>query len=128
MATLSEIRRRISSIQSTQQITKAMKMVASAKLRRAQENILATRPYAKKLQELMGHIMARLESSLEPLLQERELKKVLMLVVTADRGLCGAFNANIIRFAENEVRSRNDVEVHLFPIGKKGFEYIGKVS
>ncbi len=126
MASLREIRRRISSIQSTQQITKAMKMVASAKLRRAQENILATRPYAKKLQELMGNIMARLESSHEPLLQERELKKVLMVVVTADRGLCGAFNANIIRFAENKVHNQNDVEVHLFPVGKKGFEYFSR--
>ncbi len=126
MATLREIRRRISSIQSTQQITKAMKMVASVRLRQAQEKILATRPYAKKLQELMGRIVARMEDINEPLLQKREVKKVLMLVVTGDRGLCGAFNANIIRHTENELRDRKDVEIHLFPIGKKGFEYFSR--
>jgi len=126
MATLREIRRRISSIQSTQQITKAMKMVASVKLRKAQENIFATRPYAKKLQSLMGRIISRLESSHEVLLQSREVKKILLMVVTADRGLCGAFNANIIRFAENEVRNRSDVEVLLYPIGRKGYEYFSR--
>jgi F-type H+-transporting ATPase subunit gamma len=126
MATLREIRRRISSIQSTQQITKAMKMVASVKLRKAQENIFATRPYAKKLQSLMGRIISRLESSQEVLLQTREVKKILLMVVTADRGLCGAFNANIIRFAENEVRNRSDVEVLLYPIGRKGYEYFSR--
>jgi F-type H+-transporting ATPase subunit gamma len=126
MATLREIRRRISSIQSTQQITKAMKMVASVKLRKAQENIFATRPYAKKLQALMGRIISRLESSQEILLQTREVKKILLMVVTADRGLCGAFNANIIRFAENEVRNRTDVEVLLYPIGRKGYEYFSR--
>jgi len=126
MATLRDIRRRIASIHSTQQITKAMKMVAAAKLRRAQENIMATRPYAQKLQELMGHIMARVEIREHPLLKQREVKNVLHVVVTADRGLCGAFNANLIRFAEHQIRTTSDAESHVFTVGRKGFEYFSK--
>lgn len=126
MATLREIRRRITSIQSTQQITKAMKMVAAAKLRRAQENIVATRPYAHKLAGLMGHIIARMENPEEVLLRQREVKKVLLVVVTADRGLCGAFNSNLIRQAVRTVQSYPDVEVQLFPVGRKGYEYFSR--
>ncbi len=126
MATLREIRRRISSIQSTQQITKAMKMVAAAKLRRAQENILATRPYSQKLAGLMAHIIARMESREDPLLKKREVKKVLVVVVTADRGLCGAFNSNLIRQAVANVQAYQDAEVHLFPVGRKGFEFFSR--
>jgi len=127
MATLREIRRRISSIQSTQQITKAMKMVAAAKLRRAQENIIATRPYALKLHELMSHIMARTEQVEDALLKQREpAEKRLIVVVTADRGLCGAFNSNIIRHTEHTVRADNSSDVYLFPVGRKAYEYFSK--
>lgn len=126
MATLREIRRRISSIRSTQQITKAMKMVAAAKLRKAQEKILATRPYAQKLGDTIGHLMARLENYEDPLLRVRPIEKVLVVVVTADRGLCGAFNSNLIRYAVNLIKSYKDLEVHLYPIGKKSFEYFSR--
>ena len=126
MATLREIRRRITSIQSTQQITKAMKMVAAAKLRRAQENIVATRPYARKLAGLMGHIITRMENPEQDLLRQREVKKVLLVVVTADRGLCGAFNSNLIRQAVKTVQSYQDVDVELFPVGRKGYEFFSR--
>jgi F-type H+-transporting ATPase subunit gamma len=111
MATLREIRTRISSVKSTQQITKAMKMVASAKLRRAQEKILATRPYAKKLQSVVGHLIARVENSDHILLKNRPIEKILLVIVTADRGLCGAFNANIVRQAVTHIESYTDKEV-----------------
>jgi len=126
MATLPEIRRRIASVQSTQQITKAMKMVAAAKLRRAQENILATRPYAKKLSETIGHLMAKIEHSDLPLLQKRPEERLLVVVVTADRGLCGAFNSNIIRLSANRIREFADKEVYVYPVGRKSFEYFSK--
>ena len=128
MPTLREIRRRISSVQSTQQITKAMKMVAAAKLRRAQENILATRPYAYKLAGTIGHLVARLEQSTNPLLKIRPVQKVLLVVVTADRGLCGAFNSNIIRYATHLINSYTNLELFLFPVGKKGFDHLAKRS
>jgi F-type H+-transporting ATPase subunit gamma len=126
MATLREIRRRISSIRSTQQITKAMKMVAAAKLRRAQENLMATRPYAEKLCETMAHLMARMEYRTSPLLIERPVERVLLVVITADRGLCGAFNSNLIRHTSNVIRSSTDVETQLFTVGRKGYEYFKK--
>ena len=126
MATLREIRRRISSIRSTQQITKAMKMVAAAKLRKAQENILATRPYADKLSATIGHLMARIENWQDPLLRTRPVEKVLIVIVTADRGLCGAFNSNIIRRAESLIKSYEDLEVYLYLIGKKCSEYFSR--
>jgi F-type H+-transporting ATPase subunit gamma len=128
MATLREIRHRIASVQSTQQITKAMKMVAAAKLRRAQESILATRPYAYKLSNTIGHLMARIENSQNPLLQIRPIEKVLLVVVTADRGLCGAFNSNIIRFAAHLIDSYKNVELFIYPVGKKGYDHFSKRS
>lgn len=126
MATLREIRTRISSVKSTQQITNAMKMVASAKLRRAQEKILATRPYAYKLQEFVGNLIARVENIDHVLFAERVVEKILLVVVTADRGLCGAFNANIIRKALTHIESSAVKEVSLFVIGKKGYEFFSK--
>jgi F-type H+-transporting ATPase subunit gamma len=126
MATLREIRTRISSVKSTQQITKAMKMVASAKLRRAQEKILATRPYAKKMQSVVGHLIARVENSDHVLLKIRPTEKILLVIVTADRGLCGAFNANIIRQASIHLESFTDKEVSIYIVGKKGFEFFAR--
>ena len=126
MANLREIRTRIVSVKSTQQITKAMKMVASAKLRRAQEKILATRPYAKKLQSVVGHLIARIENGDHELLKIRPIEKVLLVIVTADRGLCGAFNANIIRQASAHIESLTDKELSIYIVGKKGFEFFAR--
>ncbi|MBI4417493.1 MAG: ATP synthase F1 subunit gamma [Ignavibacteriales bacterium] len=132
MATLREIRSRIGGIKNTQKITKAMKMVAAAKLRRAQEGIVAARPYARKINELLRHLVTQVDPSLNPLLRPREARRVACIVVTADRGLCGAFNANIIKAAEQEVRTTYAAQfadhhgLKLIPVGKKGFEYFKK--
>ena len=126
MATLREIKRRISGVRSTQQITKAMKMVAAAKLRKAQEAILSTRPYAAKLAKTIGHLAARVEESHIPLLQIREIKKILLIVVTADRGLCGAFNSNLLRYAVSRINEYQREEVTLFPVGRKGYNFFIK--
>lgn len=128
MATLREIRTRISSVKSTQQITNAMKMVASAKLRRAQEKILATRPYAFKLQEVVGNLVARVENVDHIIFRNRPVEKILLVIVTADRGLCGAFNANIIRQALTQIDSFAGKEVSLYIVGKKGYEFFSKRS
>ena len=126
MATLREIRTRIASVKSTQQITKAMKMVAAAKLRKAQEKIIATRPYAMKLHDLVSDLVSRVDPETNSFLQERPLKRILLVVVTADRGLCGAFNANLIREAELKIKSYKEVEVFVYPIGRKGAEFFRK--
>jgi F-type H+-transporting ATPase subunit gamma len=126
MATLRQIRRRISSVRSTQQITKAMKMVAAAKLRKAQERIMATRPYAQKLADTIGDLVAMLETSQNPLLQSRPIEKVLTVIVTADRGLCGAFNSNLIRYAKNLVQTYKDVESQILLVGRKGYEFFSR--
>ena len=127
MATLREIHNRISSIKSTQQITKAMKMVAAAKLRKAQENLLAFRPYSYEIRALIAHLTA-LSANLEgvPLLQRRPAEKVLSVVVTSDRGLCGAFNANIIRHAARRIAEYSASEVSVYNVGRKGLEYFSK--
>jgi F-type H+-transporting ATPase subunit gamma len=124
-ASLRDIRKRIASVRSTQQITKAMKMVAAAKLRRAQESILATRPYATKMLEVLNSLAARTSAEAHPLLARREPKRIEVVVFTSDRGLCGAFNMNLIqrteRFMEEEkVKSE---ELALSFIGRKGRDY-----
>src|SRR5579884_1802294 len=103
MANTIEIRRRIRSVKSTQQLTKAMKMVAAAKLRRAQERIFAARPYAAALREVLTSVATRVDAAKHPLLQSRDEKKVLLVVVTADKGLCGAFNSNVLRATMNAI-------------------------
>jgi len=125
MATLRDIRRRINSVRGTQQITKAMKMVSAAKLRRAQENILKARPYAYGLREVIGHVAQFINRDLHPLLQLREAKQIGMVVVTADRGLCGAFNMNILRRAEEEILALKNTgkNVHLIPVGRKARDF-----
>lgn len=126
MATLREIKRRIGSIKSTQQITRAMKMVAAAKLRRAQENIFAARPYAYKIDELIQHLVAKIENPTDPLLESREPERVMLVVVTADRGLCGSFNSNIIRKATQEAERYRDREVSIVSVGRKGYDFFRK--
>ena len=120
MANLLDIRRRIRSVKNTQQITKAMKTVSAAKLRRAQERVFAARPYADQLKTVLANISARLENLQHPLLAVRPQKNILMVVVTADRGLCGAFNSNVTRTASNFIREHRDTEIQIMPVGKKG--------
>ena len=119
-----DLRRRIRSVKNTQQITKAMKMVAAAKLRRAQERMFAARPYAAGLREVLASVGRRVDISKHPLLQPREQEnKVLLLIVTADRGLCGAFNTNVIRGALNAIAEKGWQEIHLLPIGRKANDF-----
>jgi F-type H+-transporting ATPase subunit gamma len=126
MANTIDIRRRIRSVKNTQQITKAMKMVAAAKLRRAQERMFAARPYAAALREVLSSVATRVgeeELAVHPLLQAREEKNVLLVIVTADKGLCGAFNSNILRAAMNAMRDHKWQSVELLPIGRKALDY-----
>ncbi len=120
MATLLDIRRRIRSVKNTQQITRAMKMVATARLRRAQDSIFNARPYANQMLTLLASLAARTEQRAHPLLAERPIEKVLLVLITADRGLCGAFNANLIRAAQDYVKRRGDKEVAIIAVGRKG--------
>lgn len=124
MATLKAIRKRISSVRNTQQITKAMKMVSAAKLRRAQDAAIAARPYAEKMTELLENVAARVSSAAHPLLQAREEKKILLALFTSDRGLCGGYNANLIRAAEAFIRKNSGgAEIELALVGRKGADY-----
>jgi F-type H+-transporting ATPase subunit gamma len=132
MASLKEVRNRIVSVNSTQQITKAMKMVAAAKLRRAQDNILQMRPYAQKLGQMLSTVSAGSENSVDsPLKSVRAAEKVLIIVVTSDRGLCGAFNTNIIKATTALINEKYSVQaskgnVEIFAIGKKGAESLSR--
>lgn len=126
MATLRDIRRRIASVKSTQQITRAMKLVAAAKLRKAQLRLLQARPYAKRLGEVMGHIAERVPSKQHPLLDVRETQKVCFVVVSADRGLCGGFNNHIIRNATEEMAKWETSQQSLIIVGRKAFEHFSK--
>jgi F-type H+-transporting ATPase subunit gamma len=128
LATLRTIRRRIASVKSTQQITKAMKMVAAARLRKAQDRMLKARPYSKSLDETLGHVAIKVDPALHPLLHTREPKRVAFVVITGDRGLCGSFNANIIRSATNEMNTarQSGLEFDLIAVGKKGFEHFNR--
>ena len=129
---LKEVRNRITSVQSTQQITKAMKMVSAAKLRRAQDAITEMRPYAQKLQEMLSNIVATAEGDVRmDLAVERTPEKVLIIVVTSDRGLCGGFNSNLIKLAKLTIQEKYSAQfaagnVQILPIGKKGYEHFKK--
>ena len=123
MANTIDIRRRIRSVKNTQQITKAMKMVAAARLRRAQERTLAARPYSAALQKVLASLATRVDVESHPLLQHRDENNVLLLVVTGDRGLAGAFNANVIKAALNTIRDKHWQSVQLIPIGRKANDF-----
>ena len=123
MATLKTIRKRISSVRNTQQITKAMKMVSAAKLRRAQDAAVAARPYAEKMTELLRNVSARVASEAHALLQGREEKKILLVLFTSDRGLCGGYNANLIRAAEAFMRKNSEKQIELVLVGRKGADH-----
>lgn len=127
-ANLRDIRKRIASVRSTQQITKAMKMVAAAKLRRAQENLIAARPYANKMLEVFQNLISLTAAEAHPLLAIREPRKVQLVVFTSDRGLCGAYNMNLIQKAErflSEQKGKSS-QIDLSFIGRKGRDYFRK--
>jgi F-type H+-transporting ATPase subunit gamma len=127
MPSLKSIKKRIVSVKSTRQITKAMKMVSAAKLRRAQENVVAARPYASKLREVMERLAQSQESDPHPLMVRRETSpRALIILVTSDRGLCGGFNANISKATERFIREHhNDYsEVSVLTIGRKGYDFL----
>jgi len=131
VATLREIRRRIGSVKNTQKITRAMKMVAAAKLRRAQESIVSARPYARRIGSLLKHLLNQVDAKHKPLLRERDIKTIAIVVVTADRGLCGAFNSNIIRTAVQQIETQyadhlKSDRLKIVTVGKKGFDYFNK--
>ena len=128
MANTIDIRRRIRSVKNTQQITKAMKMVAAAKLRRAQERMFAARPYAAALRQVLTSVATRVESLNHPLLSVRDEKRVLVIVVTADKGLAGAFNSNITRATLNAIQEHNWESVELLPIGRKANDFFKRRS
>lgn len=131
---LKEVRLRIHSVTSTQQITKAMKMVSAAKLRRAQDSILQMRPYARKLQDMLSNIVSSISGDMElPLADERNIENVLMIPITSDRGTCGAYNSNIIKLTKHAIdqkygRQAKSGNVSILPIGKKGYEAFLKHS
>ena len=126
---LKEVRNRIKSVSSTQQITKAMKMVSAAKLRRAQDAIIQMRPYSRKLQDMLSNIVSAASSDVSlPLAEVRPLERILFITVTSDRGLCGAYNANVIKLTRQIIESNYATQmakgnVTILPIGKKGYEF-----
>lgn len=131
MATLREIRRRISGVKGTQKITKAMKMVAAAKLRKAQDAIISARPYARKIKELIQNLaVSQKDSENQYFNPAREIKNIAIVVVTSDRGLCGAFNSNILRTTLGYIKNYEDQlspkNIHLITIGKKGYDFLLK--
>jgi len=124
MATLREVKKRIRTVISTQRITNAMEMVAAAKLRRAQQRIEQARPYAEKMDEMLGHLAsASTGEIIHPYFEQREIKKRTLVVVTSDRGFCGSFNSNIIRRANNWLREDLPGEREFVTIGKKGNDF-----
>lgn len=126
MATLREIRGRIKGVKNTQQITKAMKMVAAAKMKRAQDRMLAARPYAVKIKELIQNLAASVDNPDSPLLVVRPQEKILLVVVAADKGLCGAFNGNVIKSTLQEISRNSGKDVSLLCVGKKVHEFFSK--
>ncbi len=130
MPSLIDIRRRIRSVKNMQQITKAMKMVSAAKLRRAQEHAVASRPYARMMQRILSNVAAATagneETALLPLLQVREEKRILLIVVSSDTGLAGAFNANLLRLSQRFVDEHSGSEIKIEAVGRKGRDYFRK--
>jgi len=124
LATLRAIKRRINSVKGTQKITKAMNMVAAAKLRRAQDNIINARPYAYKMKSVLNDIAALTDPNIHPLLEQREIKKICFVVVAGDRGLCGGFNSNVLRKAESVYNEYNEFERSVLAVGKKSRDFL----
>jgi F-type H+-transporting ATPase subunit gamma len=123
MPTLRDIQRRIRSVQSTQKITRAMKLVAAAKLRRAQERIMAARPYAEKMADLLGHLVTGTDAGTHPLLEQRQGPRRQIVIITADKGLAGAFNTNVLRKSVELLRGASTAEVTLVVVGRKARDF-----
>ncbi len=128
MPALIDIRRRIRSVKSTQQITKAMKMISAAKLRRAQESIFAARPYARRMLQVLSSLATRADHDSHPLLMDHDGNRVMLVVITADKGMCGAFNANIVRQAARFLEAHEDRELELGLVGRKGRDHFRRRS
>jgi F-type H+-transporting ATPase subunit gamma len=127
MPSLKDIRKRISSVKNTQKITKAMKMVSAAKLRRAQDAAVAARPFATKLTGLLNNVAARVGTAAHPLLEQHdEVRSIHVLLVTADRGLCGGYNSNLIRKAANFVAAQGQDKVKMTFVGRRGYDHFRK--
>ena len=130
MPSLIDIRRRIRSVKNTQQITKAMKMVSAAKLRRAQDRVIAARPYTAMLRQVLANVTAAVETDenvcAKPLLARRPERRVLLVLITGDKGLAGAFNTNLIKGAQRFMAERPGIEVKLVLIGRKGRDFFRK--
>jgi len=126
MANLLEVRRRIRTVKNIQQITRAMKMVAAARLRRAQDRVINARPYANQMLSVLGSLAARVEQRVHPLLAEREIKTILLVMVTGDKGLAGAFNTNLIRAAQNYIAEHQGQKICMLAVGRKGRDFYTK--
>ncbi len=131
MATLRDIRRRIGAVKSTQKITKAMKMVAAAKLRRAQDAMIAARPYAKTMKQILQHLSSKVDVTTNQFFAERDVKSVALVIVTSDRGLCGSFNANLIKAAVAHINKHykdlfESGHLKLICVGKKAYDFFNK--
>ncbi len=123
MPNLRDVKQRIRSVKNTEQMTKAMKLISASKLRKAQAAIQTARPYAHKMRDVMNHLVARCNKDLHPLLDNRTGNRVLLVVITADRGLCGAFNSNIVKMTQELIKENTDREISLFIAGKKGLDF-----
>ncbi|HEX6730078.1 MAG TPA: ATP synthase F1 subunit gamma [Pyrinomonadaceae bacterium] len=124
MPNLLDIRRRIKSVKNTQQITKAMKMVSAAKLKRAQDRVLTARPFANKMTEVLGELAKRTDEDFHhPLLDQRRDERYLLVLITADKGLCGAFNTNLTKAAQSFIRENPDKRIEIVAIGRKGRDF-----
>lgn len=131
MAKYREIRARIHGVDNTAKITQAMKMVAAAKLRRAQDSIIAARPYGAKLREMLQFLASNMETTVSPLLENREVRRVCIVVIAADRGLCGAFNSNIVKAAVHRIESEYsqlaaEGNVDVIPVGKRAVDFFSR--
>jgi F-type H+-transporting ATPase subunit gamma len=124
MPNLLDIRRRLKSVKNTQQITKAMKMVSAAKLKRAQSRVVSARPFASKMLEVMGELAGRTDEGFHhPLLDARGDEHYLIVLITADKGLCGAFNTNLIKAAQTFIREHSDKQIEVLAVGRKGRDF-----
>ncbi len=126
MPSILDLRRRIRSVKNTQKITRAMKMVAAARLRRSQERVLNARPYAQEMRRFLASLAARTEDRSHPLLVQRPVRKSLLVLVTADRGLAGAFNANLIRAGQRYLAGHRDLEIQMLAVGRKARDFFRK--
>ena len=126
MPTLLDFRRRIRSVKNTQQITRAMKFIAAARLRKAQEGVMAARPYAREILRILRSAVARIEEPMHPLLERRPEESILVIVMTGDRGLAGPFNANVLRYSTNFLREHASQKIRVIAVGKKGRDFLRK--